>query len=213
MSQSRGTKRRSSAESANESVSRKRSRALPKTLSKDEVRRLLEVPNLDTPTGLRNRALVELMLRCGLRVSEATGLKVRDVKWEESKLHLRSRKGGAETYVPVPAATLRGLERWKAVRRQYAAGEPQLITTLKGRPVNRQQAYKIVAVLGRRAGLEHLHPHMLRHTFATEALARGANPVEVQHLLGHADIQTTMIYTHVVQTDLEEKMRSWGDEW
>lgn len=191
-------------------------RALPKTISREDAGKLLAVPNVNTPTGLRNRALLELMYRCGLRISEATGLHLRDVKWADNRLHLRPEftKGGKEAYVPVPRATMKGLERWKAVRREYAAGSQFLLTTLKGGQVNRQQAYQIVQTLARRGGLGKVNPHMLRHTFATEALADGVSIAEVQTLLRHSDVSTTMIYTHVVQPDLERKMADrGGEEW
>src|SRR3954471_24201426 len=103
-------------------------------LTKDEAKRLLAVPNLNAPTGLRNRAVLELMYRCGLRVSEVCGLHIRDVKWDQYRIHLRAdvTKGRKEATVPVPELTMRGLERWKAIRKKYAAADPHLLLTLKG---------------------------------------------------------------------------------
>lgn len=192
-------------------------RKLPKTITREDAAALLAVPNLDIATGLRNRACLELMYRCGLRVSEACGITVRDVKWSDGQILLKEEisKNRTAAYVPVPATTMAGLQRWKAVRRQYARPDvPNLLITKTGHPVLRGQAYKMVNRYAERAGIGHCTPHMLRHTFATELLRDGADIRAVQEILRHKDVQTTMIYTHVSQNDLKDLVHDrGGDDW
>lgn len=186
-------------------------RRLPKTLTADEVAALKARPNLAAPTGLRNRCLLEVMHRCGLRVSEACGLHLRDVRWREHQIHLRPEitKGEKEAVVYLDPSTQALLERWKDVRRHYAAGSPWLFTTLKGGPVDRHYVWEMVRRYARRAGIERgVHPHVLRHTYATELLAEGFNVVEVQRLLRHSDIRTTTLYLHLRDEDLARKVSS-----
>ena len=186
-------------------------RELPKTLTREEVDALMARPNTDCPTGLRNRAMLALMHRAGLRVSEVCGLHVRDVDWREGRLHLRAEitKGGREAWLPLDPPTLEWLVRWKAERRRHAAGRPHLFTTLKGGPLGRKYVWEMVSRYARRAGVKHTHPHMLRHTFASELLAEGTfNLREVQELCRHADVRTTQIYTPVQDAELARKVRA-----
>jgi integrase/recombinase XerD len=186
-------------------------RELPKTLTADEVDALLRAPNRSVPTGLRNAALLTLMYRCGLRVSEACGLHLRDVRWKDGQLHLRAdvAKGGREAVAYLDEQTEQLLRQWVDVRRQHAAGMPHLFTTLAGGPVDRRYVWEMIGRCARRAGIDrHVNPHMLRHTYATELLREGFNVREVQQLLRHADIRTTVIYTHLVDADLQKKIRS-----
>lgn len=184
---------------------------LPKTLSQDEVAALMAVPNLAAPTGLRNRVALELMYRCGLRVSETCALHLRDWSAREHQLHIRPEiaKGGREAYLPLDPVVEEFLERWKTVRRRYAAGQPHLLTTLKGGPIDRHYCWKMIRRYARRAGLEDrkLHPHVLRHTFATDLLRDRFTVREVQQLMRHADLRTTAIYLHVHDDQLAEKIR------
>jgi integrase/recombinase XerD len=182
---------------------------LPKVLSPGEVKALMAVPNMRSPTGLRNRCMLELMHGCGLRVSETCGLHVRDVRWREGKIHLRAEitKGNREAWVSVPDRILALLERWVHVRRRYAAGQPHLFTTLQGAPVRRKYVWEAIQRYARRAGIAHAAPHILRHTFATDLLAEGFNIREVQELLRHADLRTTQIYTHIHDDELHRKVR------
>lgn len=167
-------------------------------------------PNQTAPTGLRNLAMLTLMHRCGLRVSEVCGLYLRDVGWRDSRIHIRPEiaKGGREAFVPFDGHTEQLLERWKQTRRHYAAGKPHLFTTLRGGPVDRRYCWEMIGRYARKAGLEkHVHPHLLRHTYATELLSEGFNVREVQQLLRHADIRTTVIYTHIAEKELTAKIR------
>lgn len=188
-------------------------RKLPEVLTADEIEALFARPNRSAPTGLRNLAMMTLMHRCGLRVSEVCGLHLRDVEWREKRIHLRAAvaKGGREDYVPFDDRTGELLRRWVEVRRRYAAGKRQLFTTLKAGPVSRHYVWEMVRRYGHRAGLERdIHPHLLRHTYATELLAEGFNIREVQKLLRHADIRTTVVYTHISDAELGAKIRGRG---
>lgn len=185
-------------------------RKLPKTLSADEAAALLGRPNVNCPTGLRNRAMLELMLGNGLRVSECCGIHLRDVDWRTKQLRLRPEvaKGGREAVVPLAPDAIDWLERWKPVRRQHAAGAPWMFVTLRGGQVDRHYSWEMVSRYGRKAGITWpVHPHVLRHTFATDLLRSGDFDIrEVQEMLRHADVRTTMIYTHVAPERLAEKM-------
>lgn len=185
-------------------------RELPKALTSEEVEALLARPNLDAPTGLRNRVALELMVRAGLRASEVCGLHLRDWRPRDHQLHLRAdvAKGGREAYLPLEPEIEALLERWKAVRRQYAAGEPWLLTTLKGGPVSRHYLWEMTSRYARRAGIERpVWPHALRHTHATELLRDGFDVREVQALMRHEDLRTTAIYLSVHNAQLSEKVR------
>jgi integrase/recombinase XerD len=187
-----------------------KSRRLPKTFSAAEVKDLMSIPNLSAPTGLRNRAMLMLMHRCGLRVSETCGLHLRDVRWGEGTIHLRPEitKGQREAFIYMDDATAEMLERWKAVRREYAAGKPHLFTTLQGGPVDRKYCWAMIRRYARRAGIDRpVNPHMLRHTYATELLNEGFNIVEVQKLLRHSDVRTTTVYLHIADAQLQQKIR------
>lgn len=191
-------------------------RKLPKVLTADEIKALMRAPNMSAPTGLRDRALMAVMHRCGLRVSEACGLYLRDVRWGEAQIHVRPEvgKGGKEAVVYLDEPTLALLERWKIVRRQYAAGKPHLFVRVRsgdgqGGQLDRRDVYEMVGRRARKAGIEHpVTPHMLRHTYATELLREGFNVPEVQRLLRHSDIRTTSAYLHLVDADLAAKVRA-----
>jgi integrase/recombinase XerD len=179
-------------------------RRLPQVLNDDEVEALMAVPNLRAPTGLRNRVMLELMHRAGLRVGETCGLHMRDVRG--NRLHLRAAitKGQKEAYAYIDEPMQEWIERWKFVRRRHAAGKAHLFTTLKGGPVSPKYVWEMMRRYARRAGIERpVHPHMLRHTFATDLIREGFNLRQVQELLRHSNIQTTSIYLHVYDPELE----------
>lgn len=185
-------------------------RKLPKTLTSAEVSALMARPNLDCPTGLRNRCLLEVMHRGGLRVSEACGVHLRDVDWKAGELRIRPEvaKGGREAIVYLEASTLELLGRWKPVRRRHAAGAPFLFVTLRGGQVSRHYVWQMTSRYARKAGVDRpVWPHMLRHSYATELLREGFDLREVQTLMRHADIRTTVLYTHLVDVELAAKVR------
>jgi integrase/recombinase XerD len=178
----------------------RRHRRLPRSLSPGEVERLIEAANGTTPRALRDRALVELLYGTGLRVSEAVGLDRGRVDLSE-RLVRPLGKGGKERIVPL------GREATEALRRYLARGRPfldrrhrpELFLNAQGGALTRAGAFLILRRLAERAGLdpERVHPHLLRHSFATHLLEGGADLRSVQEMLGHADLGTTELYTHV----------------
>ena len=193
-------------------------RELPKTLTAEDLHRLLATPNLEVPTGLRDRCVLELMVRCGLRVSEVCGLHLRDVDWREGEIRLRPEitKGGKEAVAYLDAPTLALLERWKAVRRQFAAGKPHLFVCIRsgqrGEQLDRRRVWEMTCRRAQKAGIEQaVWNHTLRHTFATSALADGFTIREVQRLMRHEDIRTTAIYLELREPALKAKVRARRD--
>ncbi len=187
------------------------SRKLPQTLTGAEVTALMARPNVNCPTGLRNRAILELLLGTGLRASEACGIYVRDLDWRTGDMRIRSAvaKGGREAMVILDDETLAWLDRWKRERRAYAAGKPWMFTTLKGGQLDRRYIWEMVSRYARRAGIERpVWPHQLRHTFATDLLGEGFTIADVQQLMRHADLRTTAAYLHVRNEDLRVKVRA-----
>jgi integrase/recombinase XerD len=178
-----------------------RSRArLPEVLSRDEIARLLSQPRASTPTGLRDRALLETMYACGLRASEATGLELSELDLEAGILRAHG-KGSKERLVPIGSkaiASLRGYLEQGRPRLVGALDERRVFVNHRGAGLSRQGLYKIVQRHASAAGLAHrMSPHTLRHTFATHLLAGGCDLRSLQEMLGHADIATTQLYTHL----------------
>jgi integrase/recombinase XerD len=178
-----------------------RSRArLPQVLSRDEVVSLLAQPQGDSPAALRDRALLETMYACGLRASEAIGLELGDLHLNDGVLLARG-KGAKERLVPIGSQAVESLRRYLERGRPKLVGlgeEPRVFVNLRGRGLSRQGLYRIIQGHARRAGLAHrMSPHTLRHTFATHLLSGGCDLRALQEMLGHADIATTQIYTHL----------------
>ncbi|MBV8221029.1 MAG: site-specific tyrosine recombinase XerD [Solirubrobacterales bacterium] len=178
-----------------------RSRArLPKVLSRDEVARLLEQPRGTSPAALRDRALLETMYACGLRASEAIGLELSELDLEAGLLTAHG-KGSKERIVPIGSQAIDALKAYLEKGRPRLVElrpERQVFLNLRGEGLTRQGLYKIVRRHARTAGLEHrMSPHTLRHTFATHLLTGGCDLRALQEMLGHADIGTTQIYTHL----------------
>jgi integrase/recombinase XerD len=185
-----------------------RSRArLPKVLSRDEVTRLLEQPNGTSPGALRDRALLETMYACGLRASEAIGLELSELDLEAGILRARG-KGSKERIVPIGGKAVEALRAYLERGRPKLVGsraEPRVFVNLRGGGLSRQGLYKIVRRHARTAGLEQrMSPHTLRHTFATHLLTGGCDLRSLQEMLGHADIGTTQIYTHLTTERLRD---------
>jgi integrase/recombinase XerD len=185
-------------------------KSLPGYLRLEDVERLLNQPDEKTPLGLRDRAMLEVLYSTGLRVSELTSLRVNDL---DSKLGCVRciGKGDKERIVPVGRKALGMVEKYvqnarpQLVRQAKAGPGLTLFVNRRGAPLSRVGVWKILSTYGRRAGLRMaLTPHMLRHSFATHLLERGADLRSVQLMLGHADISTTQIYTHVVEERLKQ---------
>jgi integrase/recombinase XerD len=180
---------------------------LPTVLSRDEVNRLLAAPTGTSPAALRDRALLETMYACGLRASEAIGLMLADLDLEAGVLIARG-KGAKERIVPVGSSALEALRIYLERGRPRLVGladEPWVFVNQRGQGLTRQGLYKVVQRHARTVGLEHrMSPHTLRHTFATHLLSGGCDLRSLQEMLGHADIATTQIYTHLSNDRLRE---------
>ena len=180
---------------------------LPKVLSRDEVNRLLSQPAGTTAAALRDRALLETMYACGLRASEAIGLEIAHIDLEAGIL-VAYGKGSKERIVPVGSAALRALAVYLQRARPQLVGnadENHVFVNLRGGALSRQGLYKIVQGHARSAGLDaRMSPHTLRHTFATHLLAGGCDLRSLQEMLGHADIGTTQVYTHLSRERLRD---------
>jgi integrase/recombinase XerD len=183
-------------------------RSLPGYLRLEEIERLVEQADLKTPRGLRDRAMLEVLYSTGLRVSELTSLRLTDIDTKVGCLRCIG-KGDKERIVPVGRKALAIVERYLRDARAKLLGKAPptnvLFVNQRGRPLTRVGVWKILSTYGRRTGLRMaLTPHMLRHSFATHLLERGADLRSVQLMLGHADISTTQIYTHVVEERLKQ---------
>lgn len=179
---------------------------LPKVLTEEEVELLLEQPDLNQPQGIRDRAILEVMYSSGLRVSELVSLRMEDIRLNQGFLVCRG-KGSKERIVPVGRKALHWLKNYLGQVRPLfdKEGSPVLFLTRRGRAFTRQGIWKILRTYGQKAGLkEKLHPHILRHSFATHLLEHGADLRSVQMLLGHSQITTTQIYTHVSRERLKQ---------
>jgi integrase/recombinase XerD len=180
---------------------------LPKVLSREEVGKLLEQPRGTEPLALRDRALLETMYACGLRVSEAIALEVGDVDLEEGMLRACG-KGSKERMVPVGRRAVKAVELYRDRGRPPLVGvrvETHLFVNHRGAALTRQGLYKIIQSHARTAGLaERMSPHTLRHTFATHLLSGGCDLRSLQEMLGHADLATTQIYTHLSAERLKD---------
>jgi integrase/recombinase XerD len=185
-------------------------RSLPGYLRLEEVEKLLELPDQKTPLGLRDRAMLEVLYSTGLRVSELTSLRVTDLDMKVGCVRCIG-KGDKERIVPVGRKALAIVDRYLRDGRtalivpgRSGAGSFLLVNRRGGR-ISRVGVWKIFSAYGRKAGLRvPLTPHMLRHSFATHLLERGADLRSVQLMLGHSDISTTQIYTHVVEERLKQ---------
>ena len=169
-------------------------------LSRDEVQHLLEQPKGTSPAALRDRALLETMYACGLRDSEAISLELAELDLEAGFLRARG-KGAKERIVPIGSKAIESLLAYLNRARPRLVGlrdERRVFVNLRGGGLSRQGLYKIVQRHARAAGLEdRMSPHTLRHTFATHLLDGGCDLRSLQEMLGHADIGTTQIYTHL----------------
>jgi integrase/recombinase XerD len=181
--------------------------SLPQFLSVEEVDRLLRQPDPSTATGIRDRAMIELMYSTGIRVSELCGIKVKDLKMDPGCLRCTG-KGDKERLVPVGRRAIESVQAYLRESRPRLLKNklsPYLFVGSYGNPMSRITFWALMKAYGLKAGLrKRLKPHMLRHSFATHLLDRGADLRSVQMMLGHSDISTTQIYTHVVEERLKQ---------
>ncbi len=182
-------------------------RSLPSYLTAEQVEELLALPDVARPLGLRNRAMLEVLYASGLRVSELVNLKIQDVRLDLGILRTMG-KGSKERLVPVGDLARDWVERYLAQSRVHLARRraltPILFLSQKGGAMTRQNFWNIVRGFASQLGVSKLSPHVLRHSFATHLLEHGADLRAVQLMLGHADISTTQIYTHVTRERLRK---------
>jgi integrase/recombinase XerD len=185
----------------------RRGKRLPEVLTRSEVQQLLQSPKGSDPASLRDRALLEVMYACGLRASEVIGLELTDVDLDEGLLRARG-KGSKERVVPVGRAAVTALRAYLAHGRAKLVKlnpERALFVNFRGQALTRQGLYKIVRRHALSAGLaDRMSPHTLRHTFATHLLSGGCDLRSVQEMLGHADVATTQLYTHLSPDHLKD---------
>lgn len=178
-------------------------RSLPTFLSEDELERLLSGPDLRTALGLRDRAILELIYATGLRVSEAVGLVPADLDLERGIVTCRG-KGSKQRFIPFGKSAQKFVREYLRTRQKLLCGKPAqgLFVRKGGGALTRQDVWQLVKKYSRRLGLAGVSPHSLRHSFATHLMQRGADSRSVQTLLGHSDLGTTQIYTHLTNQHL-----------
>lgn len=182
-------------------------RNLPEVLSVDEINKILESVDLSERAGIRDRAILETMYACGLRVSELINLETNRIEFEE-KLITVTGKGSKERIIPIGKYALSYIEKYINELRNFIKKEKSsnyLFLNLRGGKLSRMAIWNVVSKYAHKAGIEkEIHPHTLRHSFATHLLEGGADIRIIQELLGHSDISTTQIYTHLDTTYLQE---------
>ena len=172
-------------------------RKLPRCLSTEEIERLLGAPDVATPEGVRDAAMLELFYACGLRISELATLPMKNVSLEEANVRIRG-KGAKIRMVPLGRGAMEKLRAWLPLRMQWAQRDDAIFIGASGKRLGRTTVWRMVKRYARQANIaQNVTPHSLRHSFATHLLDNGADLRAVQEMLGHADIGTTQIYTHV----------------
>ena len=186
----------------------KKASVLPKVMSYEEVENLLTIPDVKTPLGMRDRTLLEVMYATGLRVSELTNLKMDDLRLELELIQIIG-KGDKERIIPIGETAVRWLEEYLALSRPLLLKKSEeshyVFLNHRGGQLTRQGVWKNIKKIVQKAGVtKHVTPHTLRHSFATHLLENGADLRIVQELLGHSDISTTQIYTHISKKRLSK---------
>ncbi|GMV90975.1 MAG: tyrosine recombinase XerD [Candidatus Hydrogenedentota bacterium] len=184
-------------------------RALPHVLSSRELERMLDMPDRSTPEGIRDSAILELFYSCGLRISELAKLPLRDVSLDEGAVRVRG-KGAKVRLVPLGTRAMVKLRAWLSVRDSGKVLDDTLFLGSRGKRMSRTGVWQVVKRYAQAANIQqNVTPHMLRHSFATHLLDNGADLRAVQEMLGHSDIATTQIYTHVSSDRLSKAHRSF----
>lgn len=189
---------------------------LPKVLSREDVEKMLKVPNVKCPTGLRNRVALQVMYRAGLRVSEVVNLSIDDLDLKKGYIYVQQGKNSKDRYVPIDEETVTWLKRWLEIKPE----SEYLFCTLSGGKLSDRYLREVCYRISEKAGVyvndnhkkKKVNPHVLRHTYATELLEEGFNIREVQQVLGHENLNTTMIYTAVRPESLAMKIKRRGQD-
>jgi integrase/recombinase XerD len=185
-----------------------RPKRLPTVLTEEEQEALLKQPDQRRRNGLRNLCLLRLMLNAGLRAAEVLNIKVNDIDWHNSKVMVREGKGKKDRTLWIGQEDLGILKKWLKLKAKLPESE-FLFTTHEGKRLQNRYLRTMVKRLARQAGIDKdVHPHMLRHSFATDLFRKTKNLRLIQKALGHANITTTQIYTHIVDDELEEAMKT-----
>lgn len=188
---------------AEDLVAPQKSVYLPRFLNRHEIETLLAKPDTSTESGLRDRAILELMYASGLRVSEAVNLKINNVDLD-SGIVTTTGKGSKTRRVPVGASAVEWIKSYLAIRRKKEiTGVENMFVNANGSPLNRQSIYVSITEYADKCGFTGVSPHTLRHSFATHMVQNSADIRSVQQMLGHADISTTQVYTHITNTQLK----------
>ena len=176
---------------------------LPTFLTEEEIDRLFAAPDVSTDEGVRDRAMLELMYAAGLRVSELVNLKQTEVDLHAGVVNCHG-KGSKERRVPVGKSAIHWLHKYTKVKASYGESKYPNLFLHRGKPLTRQVAWTLIKTYAEKIGLANVSPHTLRHSFATHLLQHGADSRSVQALLGHSDISTTQIYTHITDRHLRK---------
>lgn len=180
---------------------------LPRFLNQTEIEMLLSAPDTSTETGLRDRAILEIMYASGLRVSETVDLKIGNIDTDQGILTTTG-KGNKTRRVPVGSSAIEWLKSYLSVRRKRENIEiDNIFINSNGAPLNRQAIHAMISEYAGKCGLEGVSPHTLRHSFATHLVQNSADIRSVQQMLGHADISTTQIYTHITNAQLKKNYK------
>jgi len=188
-----------------------RAKKLPTVLTEDEQEQLLEQPNPRYPTGERNGTMLRLMLNTGLRLAEVTGLKWHDLDLTTGKLMVRQGKGSKDRTLWVAEGDIDRLRSWRERQAEECAGTyKHVFTTLEGAPLGHRYVQRMVKRYAVKAGIDkNVSPHTLRHSFATDLYRETSKICLVQKVLGHSDLSTTMIYTHIFDEEVETALKSF----
>ncbi len=187
-------------------------RKIPNILTAEEQQALLKQPNPRYPTGERNRLILRMMLNAGLRLAETTALSWKDIDLYTGRLKVHQGRGARERVLWVGDADLKALRDWRERQARDVEGEPgHVFTTLEGKPVSNRYVQAMVKRYALKAGIgRNVHPQLLRHTFATDIYRETSSIRLTQKALGHADLSTTQIYTHIVDEELEGALKSFA---
>ena len=196
------------------------SKKLPKVLTKMAAQKFIDSIHTRYPTGVRNKSMILFMYRAGLRVAEVVNLMETDVNLQDHFVLVQQGKGGKDRYIPIDGETVEWVEKWLEKKREMGLNCPYLYCTHKNKKIDTRYVRDVCYRLSERSGVfvqkgkekRPVSPHVLRHCYGTELLEEGFNIREVQDLLGHSNINTTMLYTHIRPEVLASKVWQRGGE-